>query len=234
MQNIPKPFLFVAFILFHGFLYAGVTIEQMQKIVDRASTLVTKHVQDDQATYLQVLRDMKVLRADTAGTAMIPASAKCVLIILDKETFARSMNAKTGEALFSYIASSVFSGRVDIYTREDLFTWSADLDVNASCLIHEISHYIFTFKRYKLGKYYTKASLTPEVVFEVEGLAWGVQSKVYFQEHPEVIRSVKVCDCGNFVIVPKDPSKKYDDQMIQHLILYWTCGQKFLRYVYGP
>lgn len=150
-----------------------------------------------------------------------------------------TMDSMDGNTTLMSFAQGPFdrAGKIAVLVHSGIDTISSDMDVKATCLIHELIHALqmVAGRQNKV----TAAFLNrPETQYANEKEAWDIQARLYFKLHPELLEGT-TCDCATHEIYGLTTvdqlrllKKGKGDRMVRSLALYRTCGEPFLKQLY--
>ncbi len=212
---------------------------EAQRIISRAFG-ITEFIPDSTKNVKRLiqegLKEMKILKLGSDGKVHIPDSGRFFIVTVPGTEMPGSNDAAPFESKtmmeFSWEEIELH-GKVVILMNNEIEDISHDLDVKASCLIHEMIHALQASKHLNEGQ----KKLRPEQQYSDECVAWNSQVYLYQKVHPEVFAGI-TCKCETGLLLGMNDFQRKilvsdeRDPLIHSLVLFSLCKDSFLKKLY--
>lgn len=182
----------------------------------------------------EALSNIQIISANSNGQARLDSGKFFILIMPAKKMPGYELDKKDSNfTLMSYNWEAFAKGgKVVVMMSENVDTISRDIDAKATDLIHELLHGIQTAFWLQQGVKMEDIFNNKERYYNDERDAWNIQLDLYKKIHPEYFTGAVTCDCRIKKIFGPENIRN-DDRMQQSLLLYYFCGESFLKELYN-
>ena len=211
---------------------------EAQRIISRAfeiAEFIPDSTKNVKSLIQEGLKEMKILNLSD-GKVQFPDSGRFFIVTVPGTEMPGANNHDQFESKtmmeFSWEEIELH-GKVAVLMNNDIENISHDLDVKATCLIHEMIHALQANQHLNAGQ----KRLRPQELYADERVAWNSQVFLYQKVHPEVFEGITCrCETGQLLGMNEFQTRilisEERDPMIHSLVLFSICKDLFLKKLY--
>lgn len=213
---------------------------ELQKIVTRAKEIVQYIDDTGTRALVKTALDSIAIVAAHKGQFVLPTGKMFSMVSVTRAEMGYEAKDSNNTIVMQFLPQILYeNGKVVVEVDRCVDTFSNDIDVKATTLIHEIKHAVQYLHLYQSGKTFQQIFEDVPLRCRLENEAWDMQMRLFMKIRPELFKGLSAdCEQSNLlnVVTPEQKlllTNGSADRMLYGLALYYTCGEPLIKKLYG-